>query len=124
MTVVYNIKAYQRTSVTIKFVWKDTDGSPKNLASFTGALHVRRYSTARGTHYLEDPVIEATTTNGKLLFDPELGEIRLALLPEDLDVPAGLYRYDLLLTEDVSPPQNNIRLVEGEFTINKIVTEP
>lgn len=123
MTVAYNITAYQKTTFKVKFIWKDNAGEPQDLSAYSGAMHVRQYEAASGLDYLKDPVIEATTDNGKVIFDTPTAEVRIFLRPDDMDLPAGLYRYDILLTETTGGVADNVRLVEGDFTIKKAVTE-
>lgn len=123
MTALYNIVGYQKSSLNLRFLWKDEDGNPKDITGYEAAMQVRPYKTPPKAEFLGDVAIEATTENTKLIIDGLEGAINLALRRSDMDVDAGKYRYDLLIWQGPGDEENAVRLVAGDFSVRPAVTE-
>jgi hypothetical protein len=68
------------------------DTEVTNLGGYTGKMQLRESVDS------EEPTLELTTENGRILIDAEHGEVRLFLTAEETAaLPVGSYKYDLEL---------------------------
>jgi hypothetical protein len=115
MAAEYAIEAWEKTNLSLSFTWYDADDKPVNLNGYSAYLQVKPESK-----YDKPAVIDASTNNGKITFDADIGKIMLDLSADDLDVRPWGYKYDLLMVID----DNSRRLLYGDFTVNPVVTKP
>lgn len=108
----YNILLEQGATFSLPLIYRDSDGNPVDLSTYTAALQVRK--TPGG------PVLfELTTENGGIVLGTTDGTITLGRLATETALfPAGSYVYDLKLIVGL----NATRLLEGEFNVAAAVT--
>lgn len=111
LPVSYTLTLQQYANTAVVFGLKQPDGSPVNLAGWTGEAHVRL------DHDDAEPLLALTSDpGGGLSIDGETGEVRVDVyftLTADLDVAALTRRvalWDLLLFDVVLTPT---RVVAG-----------
>jgi len=112
----YNLVIEQGATFRREMVWKDADGNPIDLTSYTAKMQIRKKAGAA------DPAIATlTTADGTIVLGGIAGTIILNLsnsVTTAITDSAGVY--DLELT---SGSGFVTRLLEGTFTLSKEVTK-
>ena len=107
----YNITVYQGTTFALSPVWK-VDNLPVNLTGYSAKMQVRDISN--------NLIVELSTSNGKIVITPGIGQIALALTAaQTAALAVGNYNYDLNLTDSAS---NVYKILEGAFILKASVT--
>ena len=108
----YDMTIEQGATFYLPLTYSDSNGSAIDLSTYTAMLQVRRTPTT--------PVVtELSTENDRIVLGGADGSITLSMLAEDTaDLPAGSYRYDLVLTSGAS----KTRLLEGTCTVKPRIT--
>lgn len=110
----YNLYMEQGATFALSITWKDSSGTPINLTSYTARMQVRR------TKQSPTIIVEASTTDGRIVLGGALGTITVtipATVTDDLDFGCGVY--DL---EVESSGGQVTRLIEGGVSLSKEVT--
>lgn len=84
------VKLYRGDTWQRAWVIQDAAGQPVNLSGAAARLHVR---DAAGTK-----VMEASTTDGRLIVQPTQGRIDMVMPKEATEIAPGVYRFDLEVT--------------------------
>jgi len=111
----YNIVCDQGSTFVREIEIMDSDETPYNLTGYTARMQVRREVESTGT-----PLIELTTTNGRLSIAGTLGIITMSLTPTET---ASLNRsgyYDLEIVQ--TSTGKVFKVLRGEFRLEKEVT--
>jgi hypothetical protein len=109
----YNITVYRGTTFQLSPVWK-VNNLPVDLTGYTALMQVRQFTDSSVT-------VELSTSNGKIVITPALGQIALTLTAaQTTAISANNYLYDLNLT---SPSGNVYKILQGAFTVVNSVTQ-
>lgn len=93
--------------------WKDGDGNPIDLTSYSAKMQVRK-------NYGATLVLELSTDNGRIVLGGTDGTIQLIIPSVDTTgLLVGDFMYDLVLTIG----DTKQRLLEGKFNIKDRITE-
>ncbi len=111
MSAKYNLICDQATTFNFQFQIKN-DSTPWNLAGYTGTMTVKPFSNSTTT------TLEATTANGKMVFDAPNGRITVTFTATETNVSPSRYVYDLILTTGATVT----RILEGKFIVTPGVT--
>jgi hypothetical protein len=110
----YDLYMEQGATFSLVITWKDSSNTPINLTSYTARMQVRR------TKQSTTVIVEASTTDGRIVLGGALGTITVtipATVTDDLDFGCGVY--DL---EVESSGGQVTRLIEGGVSFSKEVT--
>lgn len=109
----YDISVDQGSDFSTTITYADDAGDPTDLTGCTAKMQVRRFAGS--------PAAFLTLSNGNgITLGGALGTIGLAVSGTALSqVPAGLYAYDLELTDTT---QKVLKILAGKFVINAEVT--
>lgn len=111
----YNMVCDQGSTFERTIELQDSDGTPYNLAGYTARMQVRREVDSTGS-----PLIELSTTNGRITISASLGIIDLKLTPtETAALQRGGY-YDLEIVK--ASTGQVFKVLRGEFRLEKEVT--
>ena len=109
----YNITVYKGTTFQLSPVWK-VDNLPVNLTGYTAIMQVRQFTDSA-------VLVELSTTNGRIVITPALGQVALTLTAaQTAALASGNYQYDLNLT---SPAGIVYKILQGAFVILDSVTQ-
>ena len=111
MSAKYNLVAEQATTFTFQFQIKN-DTTPWDLSGYTATMTVKPFSNSTTTTLL------ATTANGKITLDEDLGRVTVNFTADDTNIVPNRYVYDLILTSGVTVT----RMLEGKFIVTPGVT--
>jgi tRNA threonylcarbamoyladenosine modification (KEOPS) complex Pcc1 subunit len=110
----YNLTVYKGTTFDLKPVWK-IGGVPVILENYSADMQVRYASDAPS-------IIELSTSNGRITIDSAYGRINLHISAADTTpLPAGVYQYDLNLTNTVDGTV--YKILEGAFIVKVSITQ-
>ena len=109
----YDIVADQGATFQRVLTWKDAQGSPINLTTYTARMQVRK-SVSAG-----EALVSLTTSNGYITLGGALGTITLNCPASELAFDAGDWVYDL---EVESAAGVVTRIVMGRFLMRGEVT--
>jgi len=110
----YNITIINGTTFTIAPIWQ-VDNLPVNLTGYTADMQVRDVSN--------NLVVELSTTNGKAVISPALGQTTFTLTPTQTsaaNLPVGNYTYAFNLTDGSS---NTYQILNGAFNVQASVIQ-
>lgn len=111
MSAKYNLVCDQATTFNFQFVIKNDD-TPWNLTGYTGVMTVKPFSNSTTT------TLEATTANGKMVFDLLSGKVTVTFSATETNISPSRYIYDLVLTSGATVT----RILEGKFIVTPGVT--
>ena len=112
MSAKYNLVCDQATTFTFQFQITN-DGTPWNLAGYTGTMTVRPFVGANTT------TVVASTANGRMTFDAPNGRVTVTLSSTITGaISAARYSYDLVLDSGSTVT----RVLEGKFVVTGAVT--
>jgi hypothetical protein len=110
----YDIVAEKGATLRRVFSVTNAAGAPVSYANHTGRMQVRRDHTSASV------ILEASTTNGRLLINGPAGTITLLITDEDTaQLPAGAGVYDIMLTNGAG---ETTKFLSGRFVIQPSVT--
>jgi len=112
LSAKFNLVCEQATTFNFRFqILNDT--TPWNLSTYTATMTVRPFVGSTTTTLL------ATTSNGRISFDPLNGRITVTVDATTTGaITASRYVYDLVLTTG----QTTTRVLEGKFVVTAAVT--
>lgn len=116
MANVYNINIDQGSTHAFSVTYKDADGNPIDLSSYTGVLQVREKYTSTSAN-----ILLSSPSNG-VVFGGSDGTVTVTFSPSHTQVLENVkraYVYDLEIT---SPASVVTRLIEGAFVLFPEVT--
>lgn len=108
-----DIEIEQGATFELVFIYQDEAGNPIDLTGMTARMQLRRQYKST------DVLIELTTANSRIIFDPFIGKITLRIAAVDTDNLTGSGVYDLELINGATIN----RILEGGFTICAEVTK-
>jgi len=108
----YDITIEAGATFTLSLTYVDDTGAPVDLTDYTARMQLRA-SISDTT-----PVIELTTSNGRISIDATNGVINLLIAAVDTEDLSGSGVYDLELVNGGTVE----RLIEGTYTVNAEVT--
>lgn len=112
MSAKFNLVCEQATTFNFQFQILN-DQTPWDLTTYTATMTVRPFTGSTTTTLL------ATTSNGRISFDPLNGRITVTVDATTTgDIVAGRYVYDLVLTAGSTVT----RILEGKFVVTAAVT--
>lgn len=111
----YNMVCDQGSTFERSIELQDSDGTPYNLAGFSARMQVRREIDSTGS-----PLIELSTTNGRITISALTGIIDIALTPEETASLTRSGYYDLEIYK--SSTGEVFKVLRGEFRLEKEVT--
>ncbi len=112
MSAKYNLVCDQATTFNFQFQITN-DGTPWNLAGYTGTMTVRPFVGASTT------TVVASTANGRMTFDALNGRVTVTLSDTITGaITASRYSYDLVLDSGSVVT----RVLEGKFIVTGAVT--
>lgn len=111
----YNIVCDQGSTFVREIEIMDSDETPYNLTGYTARMQVRREVESTGT-----PLIELTTTNGRLSISGALGIITMSLTPTETAALTRSGYYDLEIVQ--TSTGKVFKVLRGEFRLEKEVT--
>lgn len=112
MSAKYNLVCDQATTFNFQFQIQN-DGTPWDLTGYTGTMTVRPFVGSTTT------TVEATTTNGYMVFTALTGQVTITLSAAITGaISAGRYSYDLVLDSGTTVT----RILEGKFIVTGAVT--
>jgi hypothetical protein len=113
MSAKYNLVCDQATTFNFQFQITN-DGTPWNLAGYTGTMTVRPFVGANTT------TVVASTANGRMTFDAPNGRVTVTINATTTGaIGAGRYSYDLVLNSGGTVT----RILEGKFVVTGAVTQ-
>jgi hypothetical protein len=110
--VTHDFLIEQGATKTLRFIWKDSEGVPVDLTSYTARMQLRRTVSS------DTVVAELTTENGGIVLGGTDGTVDVEFSAE---LTAGLSKdgvYDL----ELESAGVVTRLVQGNFTLSREVT--
>lgn len=110
----YNMVCKQGSTFSLQTTFTDDSDQPINLTGYTARMQVRRNPTST-----DDPVVELTTENSRIVLGGAAGTVTFQITAADTAaLPVGHYFYDVELVNGavVTP------YLEGEFEIKANVT--
>lgn len=108
----YDITIEAGATFTLSLTYVDDTGAPVDLTGYTARMQLR---AAIGD---TTPVIELSTSNGRISIDTASGQITLNISATDTGSLTGSGVYDPELVNGVTVE----RLIEGLYTVNAEVT--
>lgn len=111
---VHNITIEQGATFQMNILWKDSTGTPINLAGYTARMQVRQKYSSPTT------LLNFTTENGAIVLGGILGTIAItgaATVTDDLVGKTGVYDLELVSAGGIVT-----RLVQGSVYISPEVT--
>lgn len=110
---IYDITAEQGATFARTITWRDASATPINLTGCTAKMQVRKSVDA-------DTAVLTLSSSSGITLGGTAGTVALEVTSTKMSqVPAGLYYYDLELT-NVSGKVT--RLLQGKFTVTREVT--
>lgn len=110
----FNLSIEQGATFKKRWIWRDKNGRPYKLASWTAILQLRATASSPTVVY------ELSTANGRIALSNS-GVIQLTIPSDDTLTITSPGVYDLLL---VAPDETTeVRLIEGKFTTSPGVTK-
>lgn len=114
MTTKYDFSLNQGTDFTLQFGMKDPNGKAIDLTGYSAAMQMRQ----KASNIIAIDTL--TTANGRIIFEPEDGVIKITFPHEVTEnYPAGDLYYDLEL---VSGGNQITRLMQGKIKVIEEVT--
>lgn len=111
----YNMVCDQGSTFVREIEIMDSDETPYNLTGYTARMQVRREVESTGT-----PLIELSTTNGRLSISGTLGIITMSLTPTETASLTRSGYYDLEIVQ--TSTGKVFKVLRGEFRLEKEVT--
>ena len=111
---VKNIIIEQGATFIWNLTWKDSNGSPIDLSSYTARMQVRKNYNA------SDTLLSLTSVAGDIVLGGAAGTIAItatATMTSEINSRVGVYDLEL-----ISPTGTVKRLLQGDVTINPEVT--
>lgn len=102
-----DIEVEQGATFELTFIYQDEAGNPFDLTGMTARMQLRR------TYNSPTALIELTTANNRIVFDPFAGKITLRISATDTQPLSGSGVYDLELIEGSTVN----RILEGSFKV-------
>jgi len=115
LTARYNFQIKQAAAFQRKIKWKDGDGEPVDLTGYKALMHVRVQPS-------RELVLKLSSESGGIELGGEEGTIEIFISSDETEkLKSREYRYDLLM---IPEDGKNIRLLEGNFSVDPAVTLP
>lgn len=93
---------------------KDANGTTMNLTGYSARMHIRPYVSS------DEILIDANTTNSKLIITPLTGVLTISLSSTDTKLLTYTKSvYDIELLDTAGAP---VRLLQGSITVSREVT--
>lgn len=108
-----DIEIEQGATFELVFIYQDEAGNPFDLTGMTARMQLRR------TYNSPTSIIELTTANNRIVFDPFIGKITLRIAATDTAALTGSGVYDLELIDGSTVN----RILEGSYNICAEVTK-
>jgi hypothetical protein len=110
-----NIIIEKGSTFIMDLIWKDSDGIPINLTTYTARMQVRKSYTS------DNKLLDLTTENGSIILGGTAGTIHIEGDAEDTaaiaeSIKAGVYDLEMVVGPIV------IRMLEGDADIRPEVT--
>lgn len=104
----------QGVDSTRQFIWKESDGTPRNLTGWTAAMQVRPSAKS------DTVLLDLKTTNGGMSLGGTSGTINVHFKASDTTgVTWSSGVYDIELTD---PAGKKMRFIEGDLVLSAEVT--
>ena len=110
----YHFKFEQGSTVAVDILYKDDSGDPINLNGYVARMQLRRRVDD------EEPLLELSTGNGRLILGGEEGTVQINVNASDtegLDAVEGVYDLELVSGAGIVD-----KLLRGTFEIIREVT--
>lgn len=110
--IEYDFEIEQGATTHLRFVWKDSTGTPVDLSTYTARMQLRKSVAS------SEVVLELTTENGGIILGGSTGTIDVVLTAVQTATISRNGVYDLEL---VNGPVV-VRFAQGGYTLSKEVT--
>ena len=113
-TPSYNLEIQQNADFSKTFIWKNADGTPKNLTGWAGRMQIRKGVNG-------DVVFDTDVTSQSLIIGTTDGTVQVSIpaTSNTLFPQSGALVYDIRLVDTLHSPK---RFIKGNVSIDPAVT--
>ena len=132
---IHNFVCERGSEFLRKISWVDVEGESVNLGDAWVQMQVRESFDSENTIIdISENVDEVLFVDSAIYVDPEdSNSVLLYINPQTTEsLNPGIYVYDIVTIRDDNPDQSGatdpwyrvVRLMQGQFTVNDMVTDP